>query len=143
VDDPFDLKRFVDAQSAEYEDVLRELRAGRKRGHWIWFVFPQMKGLGRSSTSDYFGIGSLEEAVAYLRHPVLRPRLMECTALVNRIEGSSIDDIFGFHDNLKFRSSITLFAQAAEDNAQFTAALEKYFAGEADARTLELLANRR
>ena len=139
MDDPFDLKRFVEAQSTEYDEVLAELCAGRKRSHWIWFIFPQLKGLGRSSTSDYYGIGSLEEARAYLRHPLLGPRLEECTVLVNRVEGRSIDDILGFPDNLKFRSSMTLFAQAAEDNSIFTAALQKYFAGSPDSRTLELL----
>jgi uncharacterized protein (DUF1810 family) len=139
VDDPFDLNRFVEAQSSEYEDALDELHAGRKRGHWIWFIFPQLKGLGRSSASEFYGIGSLEEAAAYLRHPILGPRLKECTALVNRVEGRSVDDIFGFPDNLKFRSSMTLFARAAPDGQLFNSALEKYFGGEPDSRTLELL----
>jgi len=137
--DPFDLQRFVDAQGSEYQGVLAELRAGRKRSHWIWFIFPQLKGLGRSSTSEYYGISSLDEARAYLRHPILGPRLVECTGLVNRIEGSSVGDIFGFPDNLKFCSSMTLFARAADDPTPFTAALEKYFGGERDPRTLELL----
>jgi uncharacterized protein (DUF1810 family) len=137
--DPFNLARFVDAQSTEYEQVLRELRSGRKQSHWIWFIFPQLKGLGRSSTAEYYGIGSLEEAAAYLAHPILGPRLKECTELVNRVEGRTIDAIFGFPDNLKFRSSITLFAQATEDNQLFNAALAKYFVGEPDSRTLELL----
>jgi uncharacterized protein (DUF1810 family) len=137
--DPFNLARFVDAQSSEYEQALRELRAGRKQSHWIWLIFPQLKGLGRSSTAEYYGIGSLEEAAAYLAHPILGPRLKECTELVNRVEGRTIDAIFGFPDNLKFRSSITLFAQATEDNQLFNAALAKYFVGEPDSRTLELL----
>jgi uncharacterized protein (DUF1810 family) len=139
MDDRFNLNRFVDAQSGEYEDVLAELRAGRKHSHWIWFIFPQLKGLGRSSTSEYFGIGSIDEAAAYLKHPVLGPRLLECTALVNRIEGLTIDAIFGFPDNLKFRSSMTLFARAAEESAPFDGALEKYFGGQADPLTLERL----
>jgi uncharacterized protein (DUF1810 family) len=139
MDDAFDLNRFVQAQSTEYEEVLAELRAGRKRGHWIWFIFPQLKGLGRSSTSEYYGIGSIEEATAYRRHPVLGPRLEECTALVNGVEGRSIDGIFGFPDNLKFRSSMSLFARAAENDALFNAALKKYFGGEPDARTIELM----
>jgi uncharacterized protein (DUF1810 family) len=137
--DPFNLQRFVDAQSAEYDAVLAELRAGRKHGHWIWFIFPQLKGLGRSPTSEFYGIASVEEARAYLQHPILGPRLLECTALVNQIEGSPIDEIFGFPDNLKFRSSMTLFARAADDPTPFIAALEKYFAGEQDSRTIELL----
>ena len=139
MDEPFDLNRFVDAQSAVYNNVLAELRAGRKRSHWIWFIFPQLKGLGTSATSEQFGIASLEEAAAYLRHPVLGPRLHECTALVNQIEGHPIDETFGFPDNLKFRSSMTLFARAAEDNAIFVAALQKYFSGQPDERTLALL----
>lgn len=137
--DPFNLARFVEAQSSEYQQVLRELRAGRKQSHWIWFVFPQLKGLGRSSMAGFYGLGSLDEAKAYLAHSVLGPRLRECTDLVNRVEGRTIDEIFGFPDNLKFRSSMTLFAKATEENAIFNDALEKYFAGEPDARTLELL----
>ncbi len=139
MNDPYNLTRFVDAQSSEYNTVLAELRAGRKRSHWIWFMFPQLKGLGRSATSEYYGIESLEEAAAYLRHPVLGPRLLECTALVNGIDDRSIEDIFGFPDNLKFRSSMTLFSRATADSAAFLAALEKYFAGEPDERTLALL----
>ena len=139
MDDPFELKRFADAQSGEYENVLEELRAGRKRSHWIWFIFPQLKGLGRSSASEYYGIGSLEEAAAYLRHPVLGPRLRECTMLVNGVEGRAIGEILGFPDELKFRSSMTLFWRAGEDNAVFAAALEKHFGGEPDKWTLELL----
>jgi uncharacterized protein (DUF1810 family) len=143
LDDPFNLGRFVDAQSGEYEQVLAELRAGRKQSHWIWFIFPQLKGLGRSPMAEHYGIGSIDEARAYLRHSVLGPRLEGCTALVNKIEGSLIDDIFGFPDNLKFRSSMTLFANAAEDNHIFVDALTKYFAGEPDTKTLELLSAKR
>ena len=139
MDDPYNLDRFVDAQSGEYEQVLAELRAGRKQSHWIWFIFPQLKGLGRSSTAEYYGVGSIDEARAYLRHPVLGRRLEECSALVNGIEGRTIDEIFGFPDNLKFRSSMTLFAQATADNQVFLEALRKYCGGELDPLTLARL----
>jgi uncharacterized protein (DUF1810 family) len=135
----FDLTRFVEAQSTVYHEVLAELRAGRKRSHWMWFIFPQLKGLGRSSASEYYGIGSLDESRAYLRHPVLGPRLEECTLLVNRVDGRTADEIFGFPDNLKFRSSMTLFARVAEKRSVFQVAIEKYFDGEADAQTAALL----
>ena len=131
--DPFNLERFVEAQAPVFEEVLDELRAGEKRSHWIWFIFPQMKGLGRSSQSIYFGIGSLEEAVAYLRHPVLGPRLGRCTRLVTLVEGRTIREILGVPDDLKFRSSMTLFAHAAihasMDSTDFNDALKKYFDG--------------
>ncbi len=137
--DPFTLERFVKAQGEVYSDVLAELRAGRKRSHWIWFIFPQMKGLGRSAQALYYGIGSLEEAAAYLRHPVLGARLVECTELVNRVEDRTIHEIFGSPDDMKFRSSMTLFARAAEDGEIFHEALKKYFGGELDPLTQELL----
>ncbi len=137
--DPFNLQRFVDAQADSYSEVLTELREGHKRSHWIWFIFPQMKGLGHSPQASYYGIGSLDEAVAYLRHPVLGPRLVECTELVNKVKGSSIQEILGWPDDMKFRSSMTLFARAATDDGVFRTALEKYFAGEPDRRTLEML----
>jgi uncharacterized protein (DUF1810 family) len=136
---PFDLDRFVSAQAAMYPQVLAELQAGEKRSHWIWFIFPQMKGLGHSSMSEFYGIGSLEEARAYLRHPVLGPRLEECTLLVNAIEKRSIEHILGFPDDLKFRSSMTLFAIAVPENDLFHDALKKYFNGEPDPKTVELL----
>jgi uncharacterized protein (DUF1810 family) len=139
MNDPFDLKRFLDAQEPEYSTVLSELRAGRKRSHWIWYIFPQLRGLGSSSMAQVYAIASIEEAQAYLKHPVLGPRLEECTALVNRVEGHAIDEIFGFPDNLKFRSSMTLFARAAEDSAPYKAALEKYFGGVPDPVTMNLL----
>lgn len=123
--DPFDLQRFVDAQNPVYGDVLDELRRGRKASHWMWFVFPQMRGLGHSAMAHKYGIASKEEAEAYLKHPVLGPRLRECTDLVNRIEDSSIDEVFGFPDNLKFRSSMELFSTATSDNAGFVSALKK------------------
>jgi uncharacterized protein (DUF1810 family) len=138
----FNLERFVDAQADDYARVLAELEAGEKRSHWIWFIFPQMKGLGHSAQADYYGIGSLEEAAAYWGHPVLGPRLEECTRLVNAIEKRSIQQILGYPDDLKFRSSMTLFSRAAADTAVFSDALRKYFGGEPDGRTLELLRER-
>ena len=137
--DPFDLQRFVDAQDRVYGQVLAELRAGAKRSHWIWFIFPQLGALGSSSTAERFGISSLAEAQAYLAHPVLGPRLRECARLVVAIEGRSVDQIFGWPDNLKVRSSMTLFAHATDDNADFLAVLGKFYGGEQDARTLQLL----
>ncbi|HTY27364.1 MAG TPA: DUF1810 domain-containing protein [Mycobacterium sp.] len=139
MDDPFDLQRFVDAQDRVYDRVLAELRAGEKRSHWIWFIFPQLSALGSSSTAKLFGIGSLAEARAYLTHPVLGQRLRECARLVSAIEDRSVDDIFGWPDNLKVRSSMTLFAQTTEDNADFLAVLEKFYGGQQDPRTLQLL----
>ncbi|MDE3188711.1 MAG: DUF1810 domain-containing protein [Acidobacteriota bacterium] len=139
VHDLYQLERFVEAQAEVFPEVVGELRAGHKRGHWMWFIFPQMKGLGRSDMAQYYGIGSLEEASAYLRHPVLGPRLLQCTQVVNAVEGRTALEIFGFPDDMKFRSSMTLFARAAEDDAVFRAALEKYFGGEPDPLTLELL----
>lgn len=126
MDDPFDLRRFVDAQADVYSSVVAELRAGRKRTHWMWFIFPQSAGLGRSEMARKYAISSLEEAKAYLMHPILGPRLRECTKLLNALESRSIEEILGYPDNLKFRSSMTLFAQATEDNEEFVAALRKY-----------------
>lgn len=140
--DPFDLRRFVDAQDGVYATVLAELRNGAKRSHWIWFVFPQLRGLGRSPTAVRFGITSIDEARAYLSHPVLGPRLRECTRLVARIDGRSVDEIFGWPDNLKVRSSMTLFARATDDpdiQADFRAVLDKFYNGEDDPATVELL----
>lgn len=137
--DPFDLQRFVDAQDRVYHQVLAELRAGAKRSHWIWFIFPQLVALGSSSTAKRFGISSLAEAQAYLAHPVLGARLRECARLVVAIEGRTTDQIFGWPDNLKVRSSMTLFAAATDDNADFVAVLDRFYGGERDSRTLELL----
>jgi uncharacterized protein (DUF1810 family) len=139
MNDPFALVRFVRAQSETYPQVLAELRAGCKRSHWMWFVFPQLKELGRSFESNFYGIASLDEAAAYLRHPLLGPRLVECTQLVNQVEDRSIREILGSPDDLKFRSCMTLFARAAEDDTVFCTALKKYFKGEPDPLTLELL----
>ena len=138
-DDSFDLERFVDAQERVIESVRGELRAGRKRSHWMWFVFPQLRGLGRTSTSHMYGISSLDEAIAYLQHPILGPRLVECTDLVNAIKGKSAEQIFGDIDAMKFRSCMTLFAKADPRNPVFTKALDEYYAGEADKLTLSLL----
>jgi uncharacterized protein (DUF1810 family) len=137
--DPYNLQRFVDAQEPVFQQVLAELRAGRKTSHWIWFIFPQIQGLGHSSISREFAISSLAEAENYLRHPTLGPRLQECTALVNRVTGRSGEDIFGEVDSLKFRSSMTLFARATDDNQLFVEALNKYYSGELDQLTLDRL----
>lgn len=136
-----DLQRFVKAQDSVYEHVVSELRAGRKRSHWMWFIFPQISGLGRSDMAQRFAISSLEEATAYLNHPVLGARLEECARLVNAVDGSSIEQIFGRPDDMKFHSSMTLFARAAPANQVFSQALEKYFAGRLDAATLRRLAD--
>ncbi|WP_437995845.1 DUF1810 domain-containing protein [Sorangium sp. So ce185] len=137
--DPYDLQRFVDAQAPVYDRVLAELRRGQKTSHWMWFIFPQVRGLGHSAMAHRYGIASKAEAEAYLQHPTLGPRLIECTRLVNQIEGCSLYDIFDSPDDMKFCSSMTLFARAAPDNETFLAALEKYCGGELDPRTLALL----
>jgi uncharacterized protein (DUF1810 family) len=138
-EDPYNLQRFLDAQNPVYAQVCSELRAGRKRSHWMWFIFPQIQGLGYSSTAQKFAISSLQEAKAYLDNPILGARLRECCRLVNQVEGRSIEGIFGYPDDLKFRSSMTLFAHAASDNRIFRDALEKYCNGERDALTIERL----
>jgi uncharacterized protein (DUF1810 family) len=137
--DRFDLQRFVDAQARVYAAVLDELRAGRKRSHWIWFIFPQIDGLGSSPTAARYAISSLDEARAYLRHDVLGPRLHECTRLVNAVQGRSIREIFGSPDDMKVRSSMTLFAQATPDNEDFVELLARYYGGEEDPLTWERL----
>ena len=134
--DPYDLRRFVEAQNPVYAKVCSELREGRKRSHWMWFVFPQIVGLGSSPLARKFAISSLAESAAYLVHPILGPRLAECTKLVNLVEGRSVAEIFGHPDDLKFRSSMTLFARTTQDNQVFVAALQKYFQGEPDPATL-------
>jgi len=139
VTDDYDLQRFVDAQARVYDRAREELAQGHKRSHWMWFVFPQLKGLGFSLTSRKFGLSGLAEARAYLAHPVLGPRLRECTELMLGIEGRSVDQVLGYPDNLKFRSSMTLFAQAADKESPFEEALTKFFAGVPDDKTLELL----
>jgi uncharacterized protein (DUF1810 family) len=139
LNDPYNLQRFVDAQAPIFEQVCSELRAGDKRSHWMWFVFPQIQGLGHSELARRFAISSREEAQAYLSHPVLGTRLRECTRLVNAVEGRTIEQIFGYPDNMKFRSSMTLFANATSENQVFNEALQKYFGGEFDTSTLERL----
>jgi len=138
--DKVKLPRFLDAQEPVYDTVLDELRAGRKYNHWIWFIFPQIAGLGRSGMAQRFAIASLHEAKAYLQHPVLGPRLRECTQLVLNVEGRSAEEIFGYPDHLKFRSCMTLFLTAATDKTLFNAALLKYFDGKPDQLTLDILA---
>ena len=143
MEDRFDLGRFVAAQEPVYDSVCAELAEGRKRSHWMWFIFPQLKGLGFSPTARLYGIATPAEARAYLRHELLGARLRECTQLAVAVEGRSIEGIFGYPDHLKFRSCMTLFAHAAGDAGAaqpFRVALEKYFAGEEDPRTREMLA---
>lgn len=139
MDDPYNLERFVDAQKPVFEQVCAELRQGSKTGHWMWFIFPQIRGLGSSETSRYFAISGREEAKAYLDHLVLGPRLRECTRLVISIPDQSIDQILGYPDNLKFQSSMTLFAHASQENKIFLDALYKYFGGIFDPQTLTRL----
>ena len=137
--DPYDLQRFVDAQALTYDTVIGELTAGRKRSHWMWFIFPQVRGLGSSPTAVRFSISSADEARAYLAHELLGPRLRECARLVSQIDGRSAEDIFGWPDDMKLRSSMTLFARTADDNADFVAVLDKFYGGEQDPATLALL----
>ena len=137
--DPFDLQRFVDAQNRIYDTVVDELTAARKRSHWMWFIFPQLRGLGSSPTAVRFAISSADEARAYLAHELLGPRLRECARLVSQIGGRSAEEIFGWPDDLKLRSSMTLFARAADDSADFVAVLDKFYGGEEDPATLALL----
>jgi len=137
--DRYNLERFVAAQDGVYASVVKELELGWKRGHWMWFVFPQIAGLGHSATAQKYAIGSRAEAAAYLAHPVLGPRLRECTALINAIEGRDIRTILGYPDDLKFKSCMTLFASVADDKALFLAALDKYYEGQQDELTLARL----
>ena len=135
----YDLQRFLDAQEPVFERVLAELRSGEKRTHWMWFVFPQLRGLGSSAMATRFGIAGLAQAEAYLRHPVLGPRLRQCAQLAIDADRASITQLFAPPDDLKFRSSMTLFLHAGADRDVFQRALDKYFAGAADALTLERL----
>lgn len=138
-DDPFDLDRFVVAQAGDYEQALAELRAGRKRSHWIWYILPQLAGLGHSQMSRRYAIESLAMARAYLSHPVLGPRLQTCVATLNALSGRSAVDVLGAVDAAKFRSCATLFAKVAGGSSVFTEALDKYFQGQPDRTTLTLL----
>jgi uncharacterized protein (DUF1810 family) len=142
VADPFDLQRFVDSQMPVYDEVRRELTVGRKRSHWMWFIFPQLSGLGHSAMAQRFAVASAEEAKAYLAHPTLGPRLRQCTALVNAIEGRTIGEILGSPDDLKFCSSMTLFGAVSRD-PDFLQAIAKYYDGLQDQRTLDLLTSSR
>jgi uncharacterized protein (DUF1810 family) len=136
---PFDLERFVEAQEGVYEDVLREVRGGRKTGHWIWFIFPQLAGLGRSDVSRFYAVESIDEARAYLDHPVLGPRLHECVSVVLATSGRTAEQIFGSLDAMKVRSSMTLFHRAAPDEPLFKQMLERFYGGLANEATDALL----
>ena len=137
--DPYDLGRFVDAQAGDYEQALAEIRSGRKRSHWMWYIFPQIDGLGFSSMSRRYSIKSIDEARAYLDHPVLGPRLLECAEAVLGVEGRSATEIFGSPDDMKLRSCATLFACVSPPDSVFDRLLDKYFRGERDGKTLRLL----
>ncbi len=137
--DPYNLQRFLDAQRRVYEQAEHELRAGRKQSHWMWFIFPQIKGLGHSAMAQKYAISSVAEAKAYLDHPLLGPRLRTCTQLVTNISGPSIEDIFGYPDYRKFQSSMSLFASVTDENQVFEDALQKYFRAEYDRQTIERL----
>ena len=137
--DPFDLQRFVDAQNSVYPQVTAELAAGAKASHWMWFIFPQLRGLGRSSTARHYGIASLAEAQAYWRHALLGARLRECCRLLTQVHGRSAPQILGSIDALKLCSCLTLFERAAPDEPLFAELLRAYYEGERDAATLQLL----
>ncbi len=138
-DDPFDLRRFIKAQQTTYDYVISELRNGRKRSHWMWFIFPQIDGLAHSSTSKFYAVKSCEEALAYLNHPVLGKRLKECAETVLAVENRSASEIFGYPDDLKLKSSLTLFASVSDAQSVFALLLDKYFDGERNLRTLKIL----
>ena len=137
--DPFNLSRFVEAQEQNYDQVLAEIKSGRKCSHWMWYVFPQLDGLAFSSTSQHFAIKSLEEARAYLQHPILGPRLLDCAEAVVEIQGRTANQIFGSPDDLKLKSSATLFAHVSSSGSVFHQVLAKYYRGGADEKTLQLL----
>jgi uncharacterized protein (DUF1810 family) len=138
-EDPFDLNRFIAAQDSIYDRVLAELRRGDKRSHWMWYIFPQISGLGFSLTSRQYAIKSIEEARAYLNHPVLGQRLLECAEILLAVKGRSASEIFGYPDDMKLKSSMTLFVCVSEPDSVFERVLKKYYKGERDVRTLELL----
>jgi uncharacterized protein (DUF1810 family) len=141
--DSYNLTRFVQAQGRDYEQALAEIRAGDKRSHWMWYVFPQFKGLGSSQTSMHYAIKSAQEAVAYLAHPLLGPRLMECAASALQVADRSAFEIFGSPDDMKLRSSATLFASVSPEGSVFHRIIDKYFDGTRDVRTIELLSRAR
>ena len=138
-DEPFDLSRFLSAQDQVYADVLAELKSGQKRTHWMWFVFPQIDGLGFSATTQYYAIKSLEEARQYLAHPVLGKRLRECAEAVLAVQGRNISEIFSYPDDLKLKSCLTLFAAITDQQDVFAKVLDQYYHGERDARTVQIL----
>jgi len=138
-EDPFSLNRFISAQNEVYNSVLAELRSGTKRTHWMWFIFPQIDGLGHSPTTRYYAIKSIDEARKYLNHPILGSRLLECAEAVLAIKGRSATEIFGYPDDFKLKSSMTLFAFVSDPGSIFVRVLDKYFQGEHDIRTLQLL----
>jgi uncharacterized protein (DUF1810 family) len=138
-EDTYDLNRFLSAQEGVYERALAELKGGQKRTHWMWFIFPQIDGLGYSPTAKRYSIKSMEEARQYLDHPVLGKRLLECTEAVVALKGGSVSEIFGYPDDLKFKSSMTLFEKIAGTGSVFSFALDRYCHGERDATTLRLL----
>ena len=135
----WNMERFKRAQEQSYEQALQEIRSGKKRSHWMWYIFPQMRGLGFSSTAEYYGISSLEEACAYLEDPVLGPRLTEISQALLELEDKNADRVFGYPDNLKLRSSMTLFAAAAGEDSVFQQVLDAYFDGNADQHTIAML----
>jgi uncharacterized protein (DUF1810 family) len=139
--DPYELNRFINAQERIYDRVLAELRGGQKRTHWMWYIFPQIDGLGHSPTTRHYAIKSVEEARRYLSHPVLGARLVECAEAVLAVQGRSVSDIFGYPDDMKLQSSMTLFALVAESRSVFERVLDKYFQGKRDARTLQIVGN--
>ena len=139
VEDKYNLKRFLTAQEDVYSNALTELRSGRKRSHWMWFIFPQIDGLGHSSMAKHYSIKSLDEAEEYLKHTVLGQRLIECTQMVLQLEGRSASEIFGYPDDMKLKSSMTLFDQVSKEISVFSLVLEKYFEGKRDGKTLELI----
>jgi uncharacterized protein (DUF1810 family) len=141
--DPFDLNRFVRAQDADYQRAFDEIRSGLKRSHWMWYIFPQFAGLGQSPTSQRYAIGSLEEARAYLAHPILGPRLTACAEAVLNVINRSAHEIFGSPDDMKLRSSATLFALVSPDESAFARVITKYFNGSRDEKTLELVRDSR
>jgi uncharacterized protein (DUF1810 family) len=135
----YKLERFIEAQNGTYEIALAEIRAGRKRSHWMWFVFPQIQGLGFSETSRYYAIKDMDEARAFLHHPVLGPRLIEICAALLKLDSNNAGDIFGSPDDMKLRSSMTLFAEVGDTDKVFTLVLDKFFKGLKDDKTLRLL----
>lgn len=140
-EDQFELDRFISAQERVYDRVLTELRSGQKRSHWMWYIFPQIDGLGQSSTTKHYSIKSMEEARQYLKHSILGARLLECAEAVLATEGRSVSEIFGYPDDLKLKSCMTLFAAVADPGSVFDRVIDKYFGGQRDNRTLQLIEN--